>query len=161
MYDTAVRDTTGNPTGGLTQRMTGGRTDRPAGSVAVEAIAPGETVTEATLDTRVEGAPRSIDKIQIFTGGKDRTAPVFDRTELLAGDRISGPALIREANATTSLFSASTTRMSGTPVGTSMRIGGAPFDAVMRSERMPCPFAIARRRQTTPRCRSESSSVAR
>ena len=43
----------------------------------------------------------SIDKIQIFTGDKDRTAPVFDRTELLAGDRISGPALIREANATT------------------------------------------------------------
>jgi 5-oxoprolinase (ATP-hydrolysing) len=77
--------------------------DRPlvVEAVAVEAIAPGETVIEATLDARVDGAPRSIDKIQIFTGNKDRTAPVFDRTELLAGDRISGPALIREANATT------------------------------------------------------------
>ena len=77
--------------------------DRPlvVEAVAVEAIAPGETVTEATLATRVEGAPRAIDKIQMFTGDKDRTAPVFDRTELLAGDRFSGPALIREANATT------------------------------------------------------------
>ena len=77
--------------------------DRPlvVEAVAVEAIAPGETVTEATLASRVEGAPQPIDKIQMFTGDKDRTAPVFDRTELLAGDRISGPALIREANATT------------------------------------------------------------
>ena len=37
----------------------------------------------------------------MFTGDKDHAAPVFDRTDLLAGDRIAGPALIREANATT------------------------------------------------------------
>ncbi len=37
----------------------------------------------------------------MFTGGKEHAAPVFDRTGLLAGDRIAGPALIREANATT------------------------------------------------------------
>ena len=77
--------------------------DRPlvVEAVAVEAIAPGETVTEATLPARTSGAPRTIDTIQMFTGDQDRTAPVFDRTELLAGDRITGPALIREANATT------------------------------------------------------------
>ena len=32
---------------------------------------------------------------------RTHAAPVFDRTDLLAGDRIAGPALIREANATT------------------------------------------------------------
>ena len=77
--------------------------DRPlvVEAVAVEAIAPGETVQEATLPTRTSGAPRTIDTIQMFTGGKEHTAPVFDRTDLLAGDSIAGPALIREANATT------------------------------------------------------------
>ena len=77
--------------------------DRPlvVEAVAVEAIAPGDTVREATLPARTSGAPQSIDTIQIFTGDKEHTAPVFDRTDLLAGDRITGPALIREANATT------------------------------------------------------------
>ncbi len=77
--------------------------DRPlvVEAVAVEAIAPGDTVREATLPARTSGAPQSIDTIQIFTGDKEHTAPVFDRTNLLAGDRITGPALIREANATT------------------------------------------------------------
>ena len=37
----------------------------------------------------------------MFTGDTEHAAPVFDRTDLLAGDRIAGPALIREANATT------------------------------------------------------------
>jgi 5-oxoprolinase (ATP-hydrolysing) len=70
-------------------------------AVAVEANSPGDAVQEATLPARTGGAPPEVDTIQIFTGDKDRTAPVFDRTDLLAGDRIAGPALIREANATT------------------------------------------------------------
>ena len=37
----------------------------------------------------------------MWTGGAEHVAPVFDRTDLRAGDRIAGPALIREANATT------------------------------------------------------------
>jgi 5-oxoprolinase (ATP-hydrolysing) len=72
-------------------------------AVAVEANAPGDAVQEATLPARPSGAPPQVDSIQIFTGDKDRTAPVFDRTDLLAGDRIAGPALIREANATAAL----------------------------------------------------------
>jgi 5-oxoprolinase (ATP-hydrolysing) len=70
-------------------------------AVAVEAIAPGEPVQESALSVRNSGTPRIIDTIQMFTGDADHTAPVFDRTDLLAGDRIAGPALIREANATT------------------------------------------------------------
>src|SRR4029077_7347837 len=56
-------------------------------AVAVEAIAPGAAVQEATLPARTGGAPRVIDTIHIFTGDGDRTAPVFDRADLLAGDR--------------------------------------------------------------------------
>ena len=77
--------------------------DRPlvVEAVAVEAVSPGDVVREATLAARTSGSPQTIDTIQIFTGDKQHTAPVFDRADLLAGDRIKGPALIREANATT------------------------------------------------------------
>jgi 5-oxoprolinase (ATP-hydrolysing) len=70
-------------------------------AVAVEATSPGDAVQEATLPARADGAPAPVDIIRIFTGDRDRSAPVFDRTDLLAGDRVVGPALIREANATT------------------------------------------------------------
>ena len=72
-------------------------------AVAVEAIAPGGTVQEATLPTRTGGAPEPIDTIRIFTGDAEHVAPVYDRAALLADDRIAGPALIREANATTAV----------------------------------------------------------
>src|SRR5204863_32070 len=37
----------------------------------------------------------------MWTAGAEHVAPVFDRIDLRPGDRIAGPALIREANATT------------------------------------------------------------
>ncbi len=70
-------------------------------AVAVEVIAPGDAVTEPTLPPRTSGAPAVADTVAIWTGGAEHAAPVFDRAALLAGDRIPGPALIREANATT------------------------------------------------------------
>jgi 5-oxoprolinase (ATP-hydrolysing) len=70
-------------------------------TVAVEAVAEGEAVYEATLAARAEGAPDPVDQVAMFTGDAAHDAPVFERTALLAGDRIAGPALIREANATT------------------------------------------------------------
>ncbi len=70
-------------------------------TVAVEAVAPGEAIIEAPLGTRAVGAPAPVDQTHIWSGGADHATPVFDRTELLAGDHIAGPALIREANATT------------------------------------------------------------
>ncbi|HTB44807.1 MAG TPA: hydantoinase B/oxoprolinase family protein, partial [Acetobacteraceae bacterium] len=70
-------------------------------AVAVEAISQGEAVTETRLATRAEGTPAPIDSVRVFTGGTQHDAPVFDRVGLLAGDRITGPALVREANATT------------------------------------------------------------
>jgi len=70
-------------------------------AVAVEAIAPGESVTETSLPARHEGAPEVIDTVAMFTGGAEHATPVYDRTALLAGDVLTGPALVREANATT------------------------------------------------------------
>jgi 5-oxoprolinase (ATP-hydrolysing) len=70
-------------------------------TVGVEAIAPGETVTETRLPSRVTDAPEVIDTVAMFSGGSEHATPVYDRLALLAGDVIAGPALVREANATT------------------------------------------------------------
>ncbi|MGH7120604.1 MAG: hydantoinase B/oxoprolinase family protein, partial [Acetobacteraceae bacterium] len=72
-----------------------------AETVAVEAVAPGEPVTEERLAPRNAGQPEPIDAVAIWTGGAALGAPVFERTALFAGDRIAGPALIQEAHATT------------------------------------------------------------
>ncbi len=68
----------------------------------VEVTAPGEKVEEAALPPRPAGEaiPR-LDTVSLFSGGAAHSAPVHDREALRAGDRISGPALIREAIATT------------------------------------------------------------
>jgi 5-oxoprolinase (ATP-hydrolysing) len=77
--------------------------DRPlmVETVAVEATARGEDVREAPSPTRTSGAPERIDVVAIWSAGSERPTPVFDRTALRRSDLIPGPALIREANATT------------------------------------------------------------
>ncbi|HJS85000.1 MAG TPA: hydantoinase B/oxoprolinase family protein, partial [Acetobacteraceae bacterium] len=70
-------------------------------AVAVEAVAAGEAVREATALPRAGAAgPEPIDQVRIFSDGAFE-APVFDRARLCTGDRLTGPALIVEANATT------------------------------------------------------------
>ena len=71
-------------------------------AVAVEAVAAGEAVAEAHLAPRAAGGgPVPIDHISLWSGGAAHDSPVFDRAALAAGDRIDGPALIRETTATT------------------------------------------------------------
>ena len=70
-------------------------------AVAVEVTAPGEPVDEAEHPNRTGSALQLVDQVAIWTDGSEHQAPVFERTTLLAGDRVTGPALIREANATT------------------------------------------------------------
>ena len=70
-------------------------------AVSVEAVSPGEKVIEAELPRRMAGSLISVDIVEIWSGGRAHATPVFERTELMAGDRVIGPALIREANATT------------------------------------------------------------
>ena len=69
--------------------------------VAIEAVAAGEAVGEASLAARETGAPEPVDTVSMWSGGQAHDTPVFERSALLAGDRIAGPALLREANATT------------------------------------------------------------
>jgi 5-oxoprolinase (ATP-hydrolysing) len=77
--------------------------ERPlvAEQVSVEATARGDRVRETLLAARAAGAPEAVDVVSLFTLGREHTAQVFERTGLRAGDTIPGPALIREANATT------------------------------------------------------------
>ena len=70
-------------------------------AIAVEATSPGERISEARVERRVLGKPTAIDRVRIFTENASHETPVFDRSELRAGDVLNGPALIREANATT------------------------------------------------------------
>jgi 5-oxoprolinase (ATP-hydrolysing) len=68
----------------------------------VEVTSPGEQVEEAALAGRASGeAPPALATVPVFTAGGEHPTPVLDREALRAGDRIAGPALIREAIATT------------------------------------------------------------
>jgi 5-oxoprolinase (ATP-hydrolysing) len=64
-------------------------------TVAVEATAAGSMAVEAVVD-QTTGTPEAVDRVEIWTGGQAHAAPIYDRSTLRAGDRIQGPALIRE-----------------------------------------------------------------
>jgi 5-oxoprolinase (ATP-hydrolysing) len=68
-------------------------------AITVEARSPGETLDEPALPAREMPAP--LEAVRMYTGGAWREAPVFDRAALGADARIAGPAILREANATT------------------------------------------------------------
>ncbi|MDQ1159162.1 5-oxoprolinase (ATP-hydrolyzing) [Sphingomonas sp. SORGH_AS 950] len=70
-------------------------------SVMVEAILPGEPVTPPPLPPREGPLPPPLSHVSVWTNGAEHATPVHDRATLRPGDRIAGPALIREAIATT------------------------------------------------------------
>ncbi|SFP55283.1 hydantoinase B/oxoprolinase family protein [Sphingomonas rubra] len=70
-------------------------------SVVVEAILPGDPVTPPSLPPRDGPLPAPLATVPVWTGGAEHATPVHDRDGLRPGDRIAGPALIREAIATT------------------------------------------------------------
>src|SRR5947207_12375044 len=70
-----------------------------AEAVSVEAIAPGEAPKEQPAQRRA--AAGAVQKVRMFTGGRWHEAPLYRRDDLGAGQRIDGPAIIAEANATT------------------------------------------------------------
>jgi 5-oxoprolinase (ATP-hydrolysing) len=65
-----------------------------------EVTMPGEAVREAPLGPRGAEPLRPLATVPLWAEGTEHRAPVFDRDALRAGDRIPGPALIREAIAT-------------------------------------------------------------
>jgi 5-oxoprolinase (ATP-hydrolysing) len=76
--------------------------ERPlvAEAVAVEVLARGAPVAEAAVPAR-DAALAAVGTTTLFHEGHAHATHVFQRETLRAGDRIPGPALIAEANATT------------------------------------------------------------
>src|SRR2546427_948232 len=73
-----------------------------AESVSVEAFGAAVVPPEpADEDARGAGTAAPADWVNLHTGGRAHRAPVFVRERLAAGDRIPGPAVIAEKNATT------------------------------------------------------------
>ncbi|MFH1602280.1 MAG: hydantoinase B/oxoprolinase family protein, partial [Pseudomonadota bacterium] len=80
-----------------------------AEAVSVEAIGMSDAPTEMATAARARNgpfkpadtAPRAADIVDMHTGGKSHRTPVFRRDDLAPGDKIKGPAIIAEANATT------------------------------------------------------------
>ncbi len=68
-------------------------------AVSVEAIAGGELHQEQKAEEK--GQARAAETVRMFTGGRWHAAPLYRRQDLGPGDRIEGPAIIAEANATT------------------------------------------------------------
>ena len=70
-----------------------------AEAVSVEALAAGESAEERV---QAEKAPaRPAETLRMFSGGRWHDAPLYRRDELGPGQRVDGPAVIAEANATT------------------------------------------------------------
>ncbi|MGQ0543754.1 MAG: hydantoinase B/oxoprolinase family protein [Betaproteobacteria bacterium] len=69
-------------------------------AVSVEAIAGGESIQEEKTPSEKKGAS-PLETVRLFSGGKWREAPLYRREALAPGQKIDGPAIIAETNATT------------------------------------------------------------
>ncbi len=66
-------------------------------AASVELIGGSERQLEEALDEpRSEGQPDVLATVETFMDGRHRSTPVYDRDGLLPGDRVSGPAIIRD-----------------------------------------------------------------
>jgi len=71
-------------------------------AVSVEAVGGSDAFAEPAPDSAPRtGPPQPADTVDVFTGGRRHRTSVFRREALRPGDRIDGPAVIAEANATT------------------------------------------------------------
>ena len=70
-----------------------------AEAISVEAIAPGDAPKEQPAQRKKAAPP--VQNVRMFTAGRWCEAPLYRREELGVGQRIEGPAIIAEANATT------------------------------------------------------------
>jgi len=69
-------------------------------SVTVETVRRGEAVALPAPEAR-QGAPLDpIDRVTLCAGGTTHAAPIYDRDAMRSGDRIEGPAIVREATGT-------------------------------------------------------------
>ncbi len=69
-------------------------------SLSVEAIGGAAAIEEPLLSRTTPDPPQPTAQVSIYTRHQWQTAPVFQRSELQVGDRITGPALILEPTGT-------------------------------------------------------------
>lgn len=72
-------------------------------AVSVEVVGAGETAEDPLLpaaEARADGPPR-LAEVKAYMEGQWRPTPVIDRNAMRAGERIDGPAILREDTATT------------------------------------------------------------
>ncbi len=71
-------------------------------AIVVEAVGATETAADPVLEVTVRTtALEPLDTVDLFTADAHHRAPVYARSQLLAGERIDGPAIIVEETATT------------------------------------------------------------
>ena len=70
-------------------------------AAAVEAVCVMTAVTEPDLDATRDGDLERLATVTAYMAGAEHATPVFDRDRMIPGDRIDGPAVIRERTATT------------------------------------------------------------
>jgi len=71
-------------------------------AVSVEAVGHTDAVDDPDAPGQTTSAlPRRLATVAVHTGGKAHQAPVYDRDQLVPGNRIMGPAVIKEKIATT------------------------------------------------------------
>ena len=73
-------------------------------AVSIEAIGAGEPAVDLPLDATNGGRVDTISplaNVQVYMSGGYHDAPVIDRNHLRPGDKVSGPAILREDTATT------------------------------------------------------------
>ena len=71
-------------------------------AVSVEAVGTSEAVTETAGELQpVAIPPVEAARVSLWSGGRRFEAPVFERERLQPGQKLTGPVLISEANATT------------------------------------------------------------
>jgi 5-oxoprolinase (ATP-hydrolysing) len=68
-------------------------------AVSAEAVAAGERFVEQTSPAAATASPAQT--VRMFTGGRWHETPLYRREDLGPGNRIDGPAIIAETNATT------------------------------------------------------------
>ena len=69
-------------------------------AISVEIVGASEVVDEPVAPL-VTGDATPIADAEIFSAGREYRAPIYDRARLRPGERLEGPAIIVEANATT------------------------------------------------------------
>ena len=70
-------------------------------AVSVEAIGSSAASEGEEAESESPGLTGAVAQAPIFTGGRERQAPIFDRTALAPGVAIEGPAILFETTATT------------------------------------------------------------